>query len=767
MENIKKSLSTTVSADLVSGLVVFLVALPLCLGVAMASNAPLIAGILGGIVGGILVGSLSGSHTSVSGPSPAVTAVVLSQIAQLGSYETFLLAVVLSGLVQLFLGVIRAGFIAQFFPSSVIQGLLSAIGVILILKQIPHVLGRDTDPEGDMSFIQPDHETTLSEFSQLLVNFQIGAAAIGLISVALLIYWDNSRFLRKSKLPAPLFVILFGVIASQIFRWMGNGLQIEESHLVQVPVAAGLSGYFEFLHFPNFSQWLNPDVYRAAFTLAVVTSLETLLNIEAVDRVDPKQRVTPASRELVVQGIGNTLLGLIGGIPISSVIVRSSVNINAGAQTKLSAIFHGALMLVCVMIFPSYLNMIPLSCLAAILFVTGLKLTNVKVMRQMWNAGRVQFLPFALTLLAIVFTDLITGILIGLAISIGFILNSNVRRPVRRIMERHLSGDLTHIVLANQVSFLNRAAIEQILRNVPPGGHVLIDAESTDYIDADVLALITNFRDRVAPVRNVEVSMCGFRKKYHMEDDIHFVDYSTRQLQEKLTHHQVLQILKDGNIRFQRGQRLTRDFGRQLSATSAGQNPIAVVLSCIDSRTPAELVFDMGIGDIFSVRMAGHVVGEKVLGSLEYSCNVVGSKLILVMGHTRCGAVTSAVKLRSISTTVAEATGCQNLGPIIRDIQQSIDPLLERELDAATDEEQSAIIEMIAVRNVERSVQTILDRSRTIRRLVDEGRVAVVGAIFDVTTGKVNFLRDEADLSQNTTYVDSITSSIELEQLPQ
>jgi carbonic anhydrase len=331
-----------------------------------------------------------------------------------------------------------------------------------------------------------------------------------------------------------------------------------------------------------------------------------------------------------------------------------------------------------------------------------------------------------------------------MAVSVGFILNSNLRQPLRRIKERHLGGDVMHIVLANQVSFLNRANLEKMLRDMPSGSQVLLDAESTDYIDPDVLALIMDFKDLIAPDRGIQLSLRGFRKKYQIADNIQFVDYSTRQLQEKLTSIQVLQILKEGNLRFLSGERLTRDPCRQLQATSESQNPIAIILSCIDSRTPAELVFDLGIGDIFGVRMAGNVISPKVLGSLEYGCCVAGSKVILVMGHTRCGAVTAAVNMATSPQTVVEVTGCQHLGPILTDIQQAIDPGILSILEHADEDQKTAIIETVAIRNVELSVEKILQESDTIRRLVDEGRVAVVGAIFDITTGKINFLADNS-----------------------
>lgn len=737
---------STLVRDLTAGLVVFLVALPLCLGVALASQAPLFSGLVAGIVGGIVVGLLSQSQSSVSGPPAGLTAIVAAQLTNLGSFESFLMAVVVAGVIQIALGVARAGFIAWFFPSSVIKGLLAAIGVILILKQIPHALGHDTDFEGEMSFAQPDHENTLSEFAAMLGDLHPGAAAIGLFSIALLVFWDWCKPLKKSIVPAPLVVVLLGVGIGSFFQNLGGRWVIEASHLVQVPVADSLATFSDFLQQPDFSQWNNPAIYTAGITIAIVASLETLLNLEAIDKLDPLQRTSPPSRELFAQGVGNVVAGLIGGIPVTSVIVRSSVNINAGGKTKLAAIFHGVLLLVCVMFLPAYLNMIPLSCLAAILLVTGVKLASPALVKQMWSEGRYQFAPFAVTVVSIVLTDLLIGILIGLAVSLAFILNSNLRRPLHRVVEKHLGGEVLHIELANQVSFFHKAALDRVFNEIPPGGHVLLDARNTVYIDPDILSLIREFKDKTWPVRGVQVSVRGFREKYKLQDEIQYVDYSTRELQGKLTPDQVLRILKDGNERFRTGHRLTRDFGRQLHATSRGQHPLAVVLSCIDSRSPAELVFDLGLGDIFSVRIAGNVTSEKVLGSMEYGCAVAGARLILVMGHTLCGAVTAAVDLAGTTANAEQATGCQHLESIVRDIQQSLDKDQCRRIEHASPHEKEAFVNAISRRNVTRTVQTILAQSRTIRELVASGRIAVVGSMYDIVSGKIDFLVD-GDLS--------------------
>jgi len=358
----------------------------------------------------------------------------------------------------------------------------------------------------------------------------------------------------------------------------------------------------------------------------------------------------------------------------------------------------------------------------------------------MWSEGRYQFLPFAITVAAIVLTDLLVGVLIGLTVSIGFILQSNYRRPLRRIVEKHLGGDVVHIELANQVTFLNRAVLQQTLDEVPAGGHLLLDAQSTDYIDPDVLDLIRDYKEQTAPVRGVEVSLLGFRDRYLLGDRTQYVDYCSRDLQSKMSPEQVLRVLIDGHDRFRSGQRLTRDLGRQVNATAKGQHPFAVVLSCIDSRTPAELIFDLGVGDIFSVRIAGNVTSRKALGSIEYACAVAGAKLILVMGHTRCGAVTAAVKLMGSTQSVAQVTGCQHLDHILEEIQQAIDPDVARGFESKTAEAQSSFVDDMARANVERAMTLLPQQSRTLGALVHEGKIAIVGAMYDVATGDIDFI---------------------------
>ncbi|NGZ02088.1 MAG: sulfate transporter, partial [Nitrospira sp. WS238] len=431
-------------------------------------------------------------------------------------------------------------------------------------------------------------------------------------------------------------------------------------------------------------------------------------------------------------------------IPVISEIVRSSVNIHTGGKTKLATIVHGTLLLISVPLIPTWLNMIPLACLAAILVDTGAKLASPSLFKQMWLEGYNQFLPFATTVVAIVLTDPLIGSLIGLTVSIGFILHSNLRRPMRHYIEKHPGNDVVHIELPSQVSFLNRAALSTALNEIPRNGHVLLNAQSTDYIDPDVFSLIREFKERTGPARNITVSLLGFQDKYDLRDRLHYIDYSTPELQATLTPQQVLKILREGHERFCTGRRLTRDWGRQIRATGKGQHPLAVVISCIDSRTPAELILDLGLGDIFSIRVAGNVATPDVLAGAEYGCAVAQAKLILVLGHTRCGAVTTAVRLAGSSQSVAEATGCEHLDHIIRAIQQTAIPASDTTVEARPAAETDQLVDTVARQNVLQVTTVLREKSRTLAGLVREGRVVVVGAIYNVGTGHIEFFEGES-----------------------
>ncbi len=486
----KYFLSKNLKKDLPAGIVVFLVALPLCLGIAMASGAPLFAGILTGIIGGIVVSSISGSQLSVSGPAAGLTVIVFSAIASLGSYQTFLLAVVLAGFLQIILGFLKAGIIANYFPSAVIEGMLAAIGVILILKQLPHAVGYDSDFEGDESFIQADQGNTFSAINEAFSKFTYGAVVISVISLLILIYWP--RFKKLSMIPAPVIVVGLGILLSYLFQNTSFALSAE--HLVTIPVVNSLSEFTALFSMPDFSQISNKDVWTVAFTIAIVASIETLLCIEAVDKIDPIKRISPTNRELVAQGLGNITSGMLGGLPMTSVIVRSSVNVNAGGRTKMSAIFHGTFLLLSLLFIPILLNQIPLACLAAILLVTGYKLARIDLFKKMWHHGKDQFIPFVVTIVAVVFTDLLKGVAIGMVVGIFFILRNNLRNPYFYKIERNGDKKLITIRLAQEVSFLNKAAIQYTLTNLPAESDVVIDGTESRYIDKDVLEIIDNFK---------------------------------------------------------------------------------------------------------------------------------------------------------------------------------------------------------------------------------------------------------------------------------
>lgn len=508
------SLIESLKKDIPASIVVFLVALPLCLGIALASGAPLFSGLIAGIVGGVVVGALSGSQLGVSGPAAGLAVIVFGAIATLGSFDAFLVAVVLAGLLQLLMGFLRAGVIGYYFPSSVIKGMLSGIGLTIILKQLPHAVGYDADPEGDMAFLQSNGENTFTALNHMMSMIQPGALLVALVSMAILILWDTSlikRFKASVWIQGPLVAVIVGVLLNMFFTSSAPALVIEPSHLVQIPMAEGLAGFAGLLTFPDFSQLSNPAVYTTALTLAVVASLETLLCVEATDKLDPHKRITPTNRELKAQGVGNLISGLVGGLPVTQVIVRSSANIQSGARTKLSAILHGLALLVAVLAIPALLNLIPLAVLAAVLITVGYKLAKPALFRAMYAQGPSQFIPFIVTIIGILATDLLIGIGLGLAVAVFVILLNNYRNPF--FVDRDPDSGI-RIVLSEDVSFLNRAAVMRALSAVPAGARVVIDASRSVSIDQDVYEIIQDFRQRAA-AENIELSiegLDGFRR---------------------------------------------------------------------------------------------------------------------------------------------------------------------------------------------------------------------------------------------------------------
>ncbi|MGZ5221032.1 MAG: SulP family inorganic anion transporter, partial [Chitinophagaceae bacterium] len=477
--------------DLLSGMVVFLVALPLCLGIAVASGAPPFAGIICGVIAGIVVGSLSGSNVSVSGPAAGLIAILLVAITDLG-YEVFLVAVVIAGLIQLSLGFAKAGTISTYFPTAVIEGMLVAIGIIIIKKELPHAIGYDKAHEGDWFALENGAGSGF--FSEIInsINYaHLGAIVITVVSLVILIAFNKITFLKKIKVvPGALVVVVVGIIINELFKSTGSPLAISQEHLVTLPTASSFKEFIGQFSSPDFSALTNSKVWIVGATIAIVASIETLLCLEAGDKMDPLKRYSSANKELKAQGVGNIVSGLLGGLPMTSVIVRTTANINAGARTKLSAIAHGFFLLVTVVTIPFLLNKIPMACLAAILIMIGLRLASPKVFKHMFHTGKHQFIPFLVTVIAVVLTDLLKGVGIGLAVSIIYILRGNMKLAYCFKKEEHPEGETIHIDLAQEVSFLNKAAIKQTLAHLPANSKVVIDAANTVYIDYDVLELI-------------------------------------------------------------------------------------------------------------------------------------------------------------------------------------------------------------------------------------------------------------------------------------
>ncbi|MBK8785519.1 MAG: SulP family inorganic anion transporter [Chitinophagaceae bacterium] len=503
-----------IKSDLPASIVVFFVAVPLCLGIALASGAPLFSGIIAGIVGGIIVGIASGSSLGVSGPAAGLAVIVLTSIATLGSWPAFLLAVVIAGIIQLILGFAKAGFIAYFFPSSVIKGMLTGIGLLIILKQIPHALGWDKDAEGDDAFLQADGQNTFSEIAKALDFITPGAVLIAVISLAILILWD-SVLTKKHKIfqliQGPIVVVVLGIVMNYLFKAGTLDFSLADDQVVRLPVANNLSEFFNQFTFPDFSAITNFEVWKIAIVLAIVASLETLLSVEATDKMDPNKRITPTNRELKAQGLGNIFSGLIGGLPVTQVIVRSSANISFGGKTKLSAILHGIFLLISAITIASVLNMIPLASLAAILLMVGYKLAKPGLFMQMYKLGWEQFIPFLATVIGILATDLLKGITIGILVGIFYTLRHSYRNShyMKETVTAEEGHEVHHLVLAEEVSFFNKASVIKELEEIPKNSKVIIDCTNSKSIAYDVVELIRDFKSN-AKTKNIIVETVNF-----------------------------------------------------------------------------------------------------------------------------------------------------------------------------------------------------------------------------------------------------------------
>lgn len=514
----EKSFFANAKTDLTSGLIVFLIALPLCLGIAQASGAPLFSGIVAGVVGGIVIGFFSKSNLSVSGPAAGLVAIVIVAIQKMGAFDIFLCSVIIAGAIQLVLGFVRAGSIANYFPSNVIEGMLAGIGLTIIIKQIPDAVGY-VNPGHTAGMDDADDGFFLNSIEAAINHIEPGSVVIALVGIGILILWTTRGLRKLQMIPAGLLVVVVGTLLNELFRAAIPDLYVSGSHLVRLPVPESPAAFVRQFTLPDFSGFSRPEVWSTGLVIAIVASIETLLCIEATDKLDPLKRYTSGDAELRAQGIGNLLSGFIGGLPITSVIVRSSANINAGARTKLSTITHGVLLLVCVATIPFILNMIPKATLAAVLIFTGYRLCRPAVFRHMWHAGLSQFLPFVVTAAAVVFLDLLKGVGLGMAFSIFYILRNNLRVPFYYKRTVYESSEVICLKLAQEVSFLNKASIKKTLESIPEGSTIVLDASNTEYIDYDVLELIREFQATKAPDKDIKMSLTGFRNSYRLGED--------------------------------------------------------------------------------------------------------------------------------------------------------------------------------------------------------------------------------------------------------
>ncbi|MDF1826762.1 MAG: SulP family inorganic anion transporter [Legionellaceae bacterium] len=714
--------------DLISSLVVFLVAIPLCLGIALASGAPLLSGIISGIIGGIIVGSLSASHISVSGPAAGMAAVVLTAIGQLGDFNTFLLALLLAGLLQIITGALRAGFFADYVPSNVIQGLLSAVGILLIVKQLPLAFTLSASmSELKMHLLDAAEGFHVQPLLDISYHINSGALIISLISLGMLIFFDKTRIAWLKPIPGTIIVVLFGVAANEFFILTHSYLAQHNLQLVNIPHDHGMIDWLEQLSFPKWSAWSNPSVYVYACILAVVASLESLLNIKASEKLDYKHRRCSKNRELLAQGFGNLTAGLLGGIPVTSVIVRTSVNIEAGAKTKLSSMLHGVFILFAIMLIPHLLNKIPLCSLAAILIYTGYKLTTPKIYKAIYQQGLDRFIPFLVTIIGIVTLNLLTGIVLGLMVSLFFILKSNSQVRFDIIKEFYPNGVTQRLILPQQTTFLNKASLIEELDDLPKNSQLIIDARYSTYIDKEIVELLKEFQEEQAPQKNISLNLIGFKSHYAIHDHINFINVTTYDIQASLSPQQVLKILREGNERFLQDTRIHRSLNIDIKHTSATQHPLAIVLGCIDSRVPVETVFDMSFGDLFCVRVAGNVVNNDVLASIEYACHVLGVKLLVVLGHTRCGAIAAACD------DVKEGH--------ITQLLTKIKPAIHAETSTTSNRtsKNTTFVEHVTELNIANTLQGIYEGSPILKKQVENNNLGMIGAVYDVATGRVDF----------------------------
>lgn len=730
LEDVHKPTFSRLDKDIPASIVVFLVALPLCLGIALASGAPLISGLISGVIGGLIIGLISKSGTSVSGPAASVSAVVLVAIRDLGSFEIFLLALVIAGLIQVALGVLKAGLIADYMPTSIIKGLLAAIGIILILAQLPYAFGLDFDMDRFFNFNENYFNQIGPMLNEFVNSFTTGAVVLTAISMFILVFWDKTPLKNFKLFPPALFVVILGVLLNLLFDLAIPSLYIEEDQRVHIPE---ISSFSSFITTPDFSAILNFKVWTTALTLAVIASLSSLLNVEATDNIDPHKRRTPPNRELVAQGIGNAVAGLIGGIAITSVIVRSTVNISAGAETKLSTMLHGAFLLVSVVFLSSIMNLIPLATLASILLVVGYKLASFDVFKQIFKKGWNQFLPFVVTIVGIILTDVLIGVLIGSGLSVFFLLRGHYYNPFFVKNKRVVHGEVIKLELANEVSFLNKASIKNTLWRIPDESKVLIDASKSRYIDQDVMEILHDFKTTFAEEHKIEVTITGLRESYEHGDELDLLDHANSDEPSKPSPMEILKYLKSGNKAYLQADKLSMHLKSTEVQEAMTNDPLAVVLTGTDLREPLHVFFNTRIENLLQLRSPGLTIDAGVCFAVESTCRDQGAQVVVLLGHSGNKLISSALKAWRKNV---EAPLAILLSRSIESSHFSEKELREEPIEKLTDRISKYILKDTRPQ--------LLKGSEYLNSKLDSREIAVVVAFFDRKSGLIEFIDESA-----------------------
>lgn len=707
--------------DIPASIAVFFVAIPLCLGIAHASGAPLFSGLITGIIGGALVGFLSDSNLSVSGPAAGLTAIAIAGIQNLGSFEAFLAATFVAGMIQIVLGFLRAGSIASYIPNTVIRGMLSAIGLILILKQFPHMIGYDAEVMGVEEFnltgqdINPDYGrdeqggNSISLFFHSLVRLNKGVMLIGIVSFTTMVIWEKFFHKKFKFLPGALLVVLSGVLTQLIYETILQGTPLSSDHFVNIPDVSAMSSFTDFMITPDLSVLGKYPLYVTAFTIAVVASIETLLSVEAIEKLDPEHQITNPNQELIAQGIGNTLCGLLGGLPMTAVIVRGSVNVNSGARSKYATIMHGALIVVAVFFFAFLMNKIPLATLAAILVFTGLKLLSPAMLVKEFREGWSQFIPYIVTLIAIVFTDLLIGVIIGQVVAFITISMEDYQATIFRVID---NGQRKRVILGDNVNFLYKPKLIKVLRSIEPGTTLEIDGSNNRYIDRDIIEIIRDFKEG-STQRNINVIIGGIKNMDNNSKDFH---EEMKESYDKLFRNNRKWIAEKLEI--------DPDF---FKSRAKGQTPQYLFIGCSDSRVPANEITGTEPGEMFVQRNIANMVVHtdvNLMSVLQYSVEVLNVKHVIVCGHYGCGGVRAAMDDKAHGLI---DKWLRNIKDVVR--------LHKDELDAITDDEQKhrRLVEL----NVKEQVYNLMKTSYIQKNIQAYGFPQVHGWVYDINDGKL------------------------------